>query len=472
MPKSPQFRTAVALVLGLASILALINLGRGLYVDEYTTWSVLGLSPSALIENRFRAGHLPGYFLALSWWSHLAGVSEVALRLPSVVLAVTALAATTAMVRDLFDRRIATLAGVILATHQLFLWTAQTARPYAPLLLCTVIGWWALVRWLRGGSAGWLVALFVSGLIGFATQPLHGATVAAQALLLIVAWNRNRSRASGALAVLVATAVLATPMLRALAGEQQNFREKQFGLPLSRLIDGVAQVYLGDYTFAIKNDLPKFLVLAVLVAHLVGARKFLAPREATPERPGVLLSAWILVPLAALLVMAGSGGKSVLAHERYYVTMLPAFAIVAALGADYWLGRLGKPWGNASLAALAVALLGISAGWLVQPGDGPSVLARRMGDVKAVAGEEFSMAYEFRDRKIQLVHIELSGPTPDLSAMAEAPDQVWLVVYDNHKHPLDVYFTAPPAGWSAVRREEYRDARAVLLQRDRPQSLR
>lgn len=456
-----------AVVLAASALIGCVNLWRGLYVDEYTTWSVLALPPDELIANRLGAGHLPGYFLALSGWSRLAGISEVALRLPSLVLALGSLAIFMAMVRDLFDRRLAVLAGAFLAGHQLFLWSAQTARPYAPLLLFTVLGWWALVRWLRGGGAGWLALLLVSGLAAFATQPLHSATAAAQALLLLVILRRgDRARICAALAVIAATAILALPMLRALASEQNNFRGTRFRLPVMRLLDGIGHVYLGDYSFVWRNDLLKHITLGALAAHLWGARAAVAMREGTAERRGLLLVLWAAVPLAALLVMAGSGGKSVLAHERYYVTVLPPIAVALALGTEYWRQRFPR---TSLLPPLLMAIY--SAGWLAQPGDGPKVLAQRLGEPKAIIGDSFAMRYEFRDRPVSIIGVAGKDADTLPDALASAPDSVWLVIYDNYKHPMDRWLNEPPPGWAGVAREEFRDSRALLLQRtSAPQS--
>ena len=93
------------IVSGVALMLGLIRLGApALWYDEAYTVRQIERSYVEQIE-----GYQPFYYWIQKPWTSVAGVSEWALRFPSVVGAMVACALLVVLARKLFDRRIALL---------------------------------------------------------------------------------------------------------------------------------------------------------------------------------------------------------------------------------------------------------------------------------------------------------------------------------------------------------------------------
>ena len=119
----------IAIVSGVSLVLGLIRLGApSLWYDEAYTYRQIHKSYLAQFE-----GYQPFYYWIQKPWTSVAGTSEWAMRFPSVVGAMLASALLVVLARKLFDRRIALLSGLFLATSPFFVKWSQQARVY-PLL--------------------------------------------------------------------------------------------------------------------------------------------------------------------------------------------------------------------------------------------------------------------------------------------------------------------------------------------------
>ena len=104
------------LILLIALVLRLINLtAQPLWFDE--GWSVWFATTdlSTMIARTAEDIHPPFYYALLHGWVALCGVSEVSLRLLSVVIGVLAVAAIYLLARRMFDGRVAVLSALLFA---------------------------------------------------------------------------------------------------------------------------------------------------------------------------------------------------------------------------------------------------------------------------------------------------------------------------------------------------------------------
>src|SRR5262249_55922160 len=103
------------------------------------------------------APHLVYYGL-LKPWLAVAGTSDWALRVPSVVAAALAAGAAGPLGRALFGRVAGLVAGIALAAGSFFVSWAQSARGYTIAVLLATLAAYAFVRAVRDGRTVWWIA--------------------------------------------------------------------------------------------------------------------------------------------------------------------------------------------------------------------------------------------------------------------------------------------------------------------------
>ena len=120
----------LALILGL--ILRLINLNQSLWLDEGI--SVMNSSTQGFKELFFNFSlgdfHPPLYYLLLKGWTIFFKSSEVAVRIPSVILGLGVIFITYKIAQQLFDKKTGLIAAILMATAPLAIYYSQEARMY------------------------------------------------------------------------------------------------------------------------------------------------------------------------------------------------------------------------------------------------------------------------------------------------------------------------------------------------------
>jgi hypothetical protein len=156
---------AAAAVVILAGILRFEGLGRdALWYDEtnslqYARWPIT--------HPRHWNNGMALFHSMLHVWVRIAGASETALRFPSAVLGVAAVALLIALVRRINGWTAALAAGLMLALAWRHIYYSQEARSYSLFTTLTALTTLLLVRVLERPSTRWLVAYGV-GLVALA----------------------------------------------------------------------------------------------------------------------------------------------------------------------------------------------------------------------------------------------------------------------------------------------------------------
>ena len=94
----------------------------------------------------------PLYYILGKLWSLVAGLGEFALRFPSVVYSVLGIVAIYLLAQELFDRRTARLAALLLVFSPYSINYAQEAKMFSLFWLQGTLSFWFLCRYLRAGS--------------------------------------------------------------------------------------------------------------------------------------------------------------------------------------------------------------------------------------------------------------------------------------------------------------------------------
>ena len=305
------------LVSGVALVLGLIRLGvPALWYDEAYTVTKIRQSFGDQIE-----GLNPLYYTFLKPWTTLAGTSEWALRFPSVVGAMLACALMVVLARKLFDRNVALLAGLFLATSPFFVKWYQQARIYPFVVVMCLLATLALLRALDRGSRGaWALyglafaaMVMTHGIAGILLAPVHA---------VLIVQRRERAIPHALLAAAIVAAI-GIPWIAQLAirtdadGSETGwipYPEAEVAARALVNVSGVAG--LG-------------LLLSILGVW--------ALRRAGDAGVAIWLASWAVGPFVCALLLSLVRPMFL---DRYLVVSAPAFAMLAAVAVMSVTGRL------------------------------------------------------------------------------------------------------------------------------------
>jgi uncharacterized membrane protein len=154
--------------------IAALYLILGFYqIDDQSLWTDEVISINRIGSNEPISTRVKSqsslYFLLLDLWAETAGTTEVALRSFSVLVGLAAIGMTYAIVLLLFNRRIAAVGAVLLATSPYFIWYAQEVR-YVTLMLVTSLAMtYSFYRALSTSGRRWWVLYSISSALALFT---------------------------------------------------------------------------------------------------------------------------------------------------------------------------------------------------------------------------------------------------------------------------------------------------------------
>ena len=320
------------------------GLGRvSLWRDEAYSVDVASRPLPGIIAT---AGHTDAvnsvYYAFMHTWIAVAGVSEAALRLPSV-LAMAVAAVFTAAIGSCVARATrlpapaltGAVAGLLFVAAPRVTRYAQEARAYGLVTMCATIATYLLLRALADGRWRWwagygaaIAAMGLFNLLALLLLAAHGVTVwvahtrqrAARAdgeRLPVAAVMPSAMPVSRWLAAAGAATVVLSPLL--VTGWQQRKQISWLARPGLRAVSNLVTSFAGSNPLV---PLMVLLVAAGVIATVAGGPRAVSD-VVTVAVP------WLVLPAAILL--AASQVHPVY-NARYVVYCLPALALLAAAG--------------------------------------------------------------------------------------------------------------------------------------------
>lgn len=199
---------AILLLAGAVRIVALGD--QPLWIDE--GFSYIAVDSPDLMTALIRDVHPPLYFLMLRAWAAVAGISEFALRIPSVMLGLISVALMLPLAREVnrlrpapYDSAVPLIAALLLAVAEFGFYIAQETRSYSLHVTLAALSMWAFLRWARTGERRIAAVWMLAGTALLYTHYLGawvGVTQGIYALLML----RGRQR-------LIAVALLTMPLI-------------------------------------------------------------------------------------------------------------------------------------------------------------------------------------------------------------------------------------------------------------------
>jgi mannosyltransferase len=312
----------------------LIKLGApALWYDE--AYTVRQIQRSYLEQFE---GYQPFYYWVQKPWTAVAGTSEWALRFPSVVGAMLACGLLVVLAAKLFDRRVAMLSGLFLATSPYFVKWSQQARVYPLLVAGSLLATLLLLRALERGSRGaWALygvaftgVLVTHAVVGILLAPAHA---------VLIAQRRQRVMPHGLLAALVVVGI-GLPWVAQLAMRTADEGSETAWIPFPSAGEAMRAL-------ATVSGVAGLGLLLAVAGIVILAR-------AREGGLAVWLATWAFAPWAVALLVST---VRPIFLDRYLVIAAPAFAMLASVAVLGVASRLRPVVLTAAVVATSVGLV-------------------------------------------------------------------------------------------------------------------
>lgn len=318
-------------LLGLA--LRLFHLDyRGLWEDEFLTLRAITLPWGEMCRERLQGGHFPTYFALLKAWTMLAGLSDAALRMPSVILSALAIPFYYAFARRGFGARVAFWATLFFVVQQRMVWAGQEARPYALLMLSAAASSHALLCAFEGNRARWWFAYGAWSLLGILGHGTYPFLLAAQVLAAFGWMTHERRWRWGWGASMLSVGVIAAAGYRLIMALRTNTRitDDPEWLGMKRILDVFADMPWGEYDVLFGASM-RYVLALLFFAGLALAWRGASKRDGG-QRPFAwwLALAWALALPVGLFLLSGTLTR-VAQYSRYYALSAGGALLVLAL---------------------------------------------------------------------------------------------------------------------------------------------
>lgn len=384
-------RIALVAILLLAFALRVYRLdAQAIWWDEslsvYRATRDLGtvLANTIVIQNVVTVDTLPQlYFVFLNLLVRAFGISEFALRFFSVMANVATIPLVYVLARrwlsvaaekregdNAKSKSTALIAALLGALSPFYVWYAQEARPYALVLFWSTLAVYALVRAFGSRSTPrtcrftlyvllWLLVYLLAAVAALFTHyysifllPFHAILIAA----LIWQHTTWRERVGVLLpAIPFAFVVFLLPQVSASAAG--NVDTGPYFVPFWIILRDL----LNSFSVGVTADLADVWWMdgTMLILFIIGIFSQ-NPKTKIPSskfeiwdlRFGILLLAYILVPIAGLQIL--SLARPLYQNSRYLIAISPAFYLGVAAG----IVALARRWRIVAVPALAMCVIG------------------------------------------------------------------------------------------------------------------
>jgi mannosyltransferase len=397
----------IAVPCALAAALVLYQLSvRSLWLDEAATVAIASQHGHALWHAiAHDGGNLLGYYLLLHVLIGAFGHGEVLIRLPSAIATVATVGLTTALARQLFDRRVALAAGLLSAVSLPLVFWGQDARGYAVMIALITASFLAFLVMLDVPGSRWVWVAYTAATV-LSIYVSFVAVLVVPAQLLALALRRDRERVRAVVSSLALAALCCVPIavLAIRRGSGQLFwvppaHRKQV-LDMARWLTSAGM----PPNFHRTATGTPLLVLSLL---LVAGALVAAVRERRHSWGAMLVALWALIPVVLCLLESAVGQPVDLARNS--LVSLPAVSALLAWALTH--PRVPARTGYAAVGVLIVLrALQLTPSYGASPENWKAATAYVLADV---AQQGDCIAFYPSDGWMAFDYYVGSSPTPD-----------------------------------------------------------
>ncbi|MDO8619127.1 MAG: glycosyltransferase family 39 protein [Candidatus Daviesbacteria bacterium] len=341
----------IYLILLLGLTLRLINLNQSLWLDEAITVQAIFNNNLIDLITKFSLAdfHPPLHYILLWFWGRIFGFSEISLRTPSVIFGVLTILFVYLLAKELFNKKTALIAGLLLSLAPLHIYYSQEARMYSLATFAVTLSFYFLELLLQKrkfASLGYTLSLV---LILYCDYLVY---LVLPAQLIFILWSR-RDFFKQVLLSQVILIIFLIPWLPIFLQQLKNGKEVAILLPAwSEIVGGnsiknfgllFTKTILGRISFDNKVIYGLIVAITGLVYSLLA---YLSLKKINNQIK--LLICWIIVPM--ILALSLSLSVPVFSYFRM-LFILPGFYLFVAVG----VAQLPKKYLIPALAFLVLA---------------------------------------------------------------------------------------------------------------------
>ncbi len=365
-PPRPSDRCVLlvaALVFATTVALRIPSCYESFWLDElHSAWVVWGDFRD--VAARAHAGHQsPFYFWPLWFWKQVAGDSELALRTSSVLaVALSGVAVTIGATRWTGSLAAGAAAGMMLAVESNSLFFGTELRPYAWVILFSSLAGICFLELLvkngRHDSPRLWSLLVIVILMAMLCQPTALGVLVWLPLVLMIRWSLTDRKQllrctvlDGLLVITVAAVALA--LWESTIGQSWGQRSNWSSFASATHLGQLVQIWDWTWLWSIPTG------LTIVAAVVLWKRKL--PMPVTVR--GTLALAMIAVVATAGYWVISRAEWVPLWHRRYFVAVLPLFALVTAGAVATIESAMRQRWHGIIAGCVTAVVLVIGLAW-------------------------------------------------------------------------------------------------------------
>lgn len=336
------------LIIALGAFLRIYDLGtESIWLDEAHSVLISGDSLSSVIQetnlNETGGDHLPLYFIFLHFWISLFGSSEAAIRSFSAILGIISIPLVFSIGKTLFDNKAGLIAGFLSAVSLFHIEYSQEARPYALLLLLSLLSFLFFTRTLKQDRKWWYYLCYLITNVMLIYTHVYGMfIITAQILCLLLLLPRGYPRRFKLLGAVILSVLAILPIVPGILDRAVSMVTQGFWLPEPSFMD-VCET-LGIFAGSSLPVLIVFFFLAIIALfHIrksegrwntgnplesLNGMSWAVRLDSLPEF--LLLAIWLFLPIALAFMVSRLITPIYL--DRYFIGVSPALYLLVAKG--------------------------------------------------------------------------------------------------------------------------------------------
>lgn len=322
------------IILIIGFLLRSLSLDQSLWLDEAINvlatqkYSLLGM----ITEYAIADFHPPGFFIILWVWTHIFGIGEVFVRIPSVIFGVITIFVTYLIGKKIHSKQLGLVVSLLLAINPLHIYYSQEARMYALATLAVAVNVLLLIKIYKKEKAN-LVFLIISNLLILLSDYIAYFIFPAELIFLLIIKKKEIIKKC-ALAFFISL-VISIWWLPIFLNQLNVGSVASANLPTWKFVTGAFNVKILPLTFvkfiigriSLSNKL-MYVVILLPVCSLFGYLIWRGVKSHAVFSRKLLIS-WIVIPLGLATMIS-----LVIPVYNYFrvLFVLPAFIILVSLG--------------------------------------------------------------------------------------------------------------------------------------------
>lgn len=287
----------------------------------------------------------PLYWILLHFWTKISGISEFSLRFPSLIFSFLSVILAYILGKTLFNKKVATWAGILMALSPFQLWYAQEARAQSMMLFLGLLSNLFLLKSLQTKKTIFRIWFVIISLIGIYTDYFYILLIIAQCLYLVFS-ERTKLKPRHIIPFIIIALGFLPYMSRFL--DKFSFVQAGFWLPKPNLRS--LSITFENFLFGY-NVYPFFYFLADIL--IAGMFIFAALRMKDKEyRKPIVFCLFLLLPIVLAFIFSRIFFSIYL--DRSLIIFSPYFYLILAFFVNSLNGRKFKLFFSGILCFLLI----------------------------------------------------------------------------------------------------------------------